>query len=59
MFSVAASQTNGQLNRIKKLCQIGEVSHKRLRPFVLVLVLVLVLEAFEPYSVSSTRTSTI
>ncbi|CAB1079290.1 hypothetical protein D1AOALGA4SA_7004 [Olavius algarvensis Delta 1 endosymbiont] len=59
VFSVASGQTKGQLNRKKKLCQIGEVSHKRIRRFVLVLVLVLVLEAFEPHSVSSTTTSTI
>jgi len=52
--SAAAGQTNGRSNRIKKLCQFGEVSHKRIRRFVLVLVL----EAFEPHSVSSTRTRT-
>ncbi|CAB1076497.1 hypothetical protein D1AOALGA4SA_4293 [Olavius algarvensis Delta 1 endosymbiont] len=43
--SSAAGQTNGRSNRIKKLFQIGELSLKRIRRFVLVLVLVR--EAFE------------
>jgi len=55
-FSAAVGQRNVRSNRIKKLCQIGEVSHKRIRRFVLVLVLVL--EVFGPPLVSRTRTST-
>ncbi|CAB1080476.1 hypothetical protein D1AOALGA4SA_8157 [Olavius algarvensis Delta 1 endosymbiont] len=51
-------QTNSRSNRIKRLWQIGEVSHQRVRRFVLGLVLVLILEAFEPHYVSITRTST-
>jgi len=41
VFSAASGQTNDRSNRKKKLCQIGKLSHKRIRRFVLVLVLVL------------------